>query len=391
MVNAAGNDVHSAQGKSINCPACIESGIAVANTTHGRYFGQTLQVSAKNYPVYPGDNHYSLASTEFRLASLNSIAPLADDGCTPFNSAIFEHALVMVDYRHMCTLEQVAQNVKSAGGGAVLVYQSGAFGMATIEPFVPLEGEYVIPVYGVSRETGLALFELAYTGKNIATLDATFKAHVEPQFVDMMHPFSSTGPNNNPAVLKPDLSAPGTHVLSALSPDIFSFGGLPLSTSRTSVKQDDVVFGLMTGTSMATPQAAGAVALLKQQHPDWSVGQIKSALTSTATDDIRLGVEKASPFWQGAGRINIDSALRAALGFEQVSFASGACIGGCSFSNKVSLNNTESVDSWSVNVKFENPLVEARLDGIDSFIKSEQIGQDGATFSLHADTSLATP
>lgn len=34
----------------------------------------------------------------------------------------------------------------------------------------------------------------------------------------------------------------------------------------------------MSGTSMATPQVAGAAAILKQQHPDWNGGQLKAAL-----------------------------------------------------------------------------------------------------------------
>jgi hypothetical protein len=63
--------------------------------------------------------------------------------------------------------------------------------------------------------------------------------------------------------MKPDVSAPGVNVVSSL----------PTSSST---------WGLLSGTSMATPHVAGAVALLLERHPTWTVAQVKSALEQTA-------------------------------------------------------------------------------------------------------------
>ncbi|KAH7560849.1 hypothetical protein JRO89_XS10G0125500 [Xanthoceras sorbifolium] len=79
--------------------------------------------------------------------------------------------------------------------------------------------------------------------------------------------FSSRGPNSiAPAILKPDIAAPGVNILAATSP-----------LSRLS----DNGYAMFSGTSMSTPHVSGIVALLKALHPNWSPAAIKSALVTT--------------------------------------------------------------------------------------------------------------
>src|SRR6185503_17184790 len=67
---------------------------------------------------------------------------------------------------------------------------------------------------------------------------------------------SSRGPSpaGNGDLLKPDIMAPGTNVLAATT--AFSAAGGE--------------YAFMSGTSMASPHIAGAAAVLKGRHPDWS-------------------------------------------------------------------------------------------------------------------------
>jgi subtilisin family serine protease len=112
---------------------------------------------------------------------------------------------------------------------------------------------------------------------------------------DVIASFSSAGPTPISLKLKPDVAAPGVGIVSAL-PD--NQGG---------------PWGPLEGTSMAAPQVAGGAALLKQQHPSWTVAQIKSALVQTA-DAVGDGHGKeVSVLREGGGLVNLPRALNPLL------------------------------------------------------------------------------
>ena len=98
--------------------------------------------------------------------------------------------------------------------------------------------------------------------------------------------FSSRGPSKfaSPDEMTPNVAAPGAGVVSAVP------GGR---------------FQRMSGTSMASPHVAGAVALLLQAAPQATHEQVVEALTKTAIDIDRPGPDNASGF----GRIDVPAAL----------------------------------------------------------------------------------
>lgn len=361
IVGSAGNTGGIDQG-SINCPGCIESGITVANTMHGRFFGHKVTIDQQSFVAVQGEVNQLSENLNLILHSYSEIGGNFSGACEyPFANPTFENALVLVDYRGNCGLETIANNVQLAGGKVALIYQSGVSDSQSRGPFIPYSLEYAIPVLGVSRASGLTLFDKADRGSLTASIEANTSRIIEPQFSDVMNNSSSAGPNTNPNVLKPDLAAPGTNILSASAPAVVAGPGPfdPFDPFPPTVPSDDApVFTMISGTSMSSPHVAGAVALLKQAHSDWSPQQIKSALTSTANNQIQSHGINASPFSVGAGRIQLDMAMNAKLTFDQVSYANSACIGRCYFENTLQ-NQAESEENWEVSVTLDHPMASA--------------------------------
>lgn len=103
-------------------------------------------------------------------------------------------------------------------------------------------------------------------------------------------PFSSRGPNLA-GVMKPDVTAPGVAVTSA---DANTTSG----------------YFAASGTSMATPFVAGAVALALDANPNLTPSDVKALVTGTARD---LGDPGADPDW-GHGLLDGYGLVSAALG-----------------------------------------------------------------------------
>jgi len=130
--------------------------------------------------------------------------------------------------------------------------------------------------------------------------------------------FSSVGPRYD-GVMKPDISAPGVSVISAMS----SFTDASFtSVDNVSFNNKVYHFAKMSGTSMASPMVAGVAALILEANPYLSARQVKEIIMLTARQDNLTGVipTEGSPVW-GAGKINAYAAVKLALqtlGFEKV-------------------------------------------------------------------------
>ncbi|MFF2774349.1 S8 family serine peptidase [Streptomyces sp. NPDC058052] len=128
---------------------------------------------------------------------------------------------------------------------------------------------------------------------------------------DRLAPFSGTGPRVGDGAVKPDVTAPGVGITAAAAP------GSAIDT-RPGTPHPAPGYLQIDGTSMATPHVAGAAAILKQRHPDWTAAELKGALTGSA-----VGGDGLTAFQQGTGRIQVDRALAGTVISEPVSLNFG--------------------------------------------------------------------
>ncbi len=100
--------------------------------------------------------------------------------------------------------------------------------------------------------------------------------------------FSSQGPRVGDDAVKPDLTAPGVAIVAARATG--THAGTPVGDYYTT----------LSGTSMATPYVAGAAAVLLQQYPQWTAGQVKADLMASAAPN-----PSATGYQQGAGQVDL--------------------------------------------------------------------------------------
>jgi subtilisin family serine protease len=168
---------------------------------------------------------------------------------------------------------------------------------------------------GNSGDLGLgAIDSPASASKAIAAASST-GGHGSVE-TDTASDFSSEGPAPYSLTFKPDVTAPGDEVASAMP------GG---------------TYATLSGTSMSAPHVAGAVALLEQRHPSWTPAQIKSALMTTGAPVTEQG--PASPLKQGGGRIDLPLADRPLLFTQPTALSFGLLKPGAKVTRTVTLTD----------------------------------------------------
>lgn len=269
----------------------------VAASTQVREFATTLTLTAGN-----GDT-LELMGTSITPGAgpapvvLAADAPYSDPLCDePAPAGLFEGVIVACER---------GVNARVEKGWNVL--QGGAVGMILYNPTLmdTVSDNHWLPTVQLADGTEFLEF---FTGHSdvVASFPAGEKRDGQ---ADVMAAFSSRGPGG--LVIKPDVTAPGVQILAGDSPvegDPVAGGGPGGET-----------FMAIGGTSMSAPHVAGAASLLRALHPDWTPGQIKSALMTTAHQSVVKEdlTTPADPFDYGAGRIDLTVAGKAGLTIDE--------------------------------------------------------------------------
>ena len=209
-------------------------------------------------------------------------------GCDPaeYTAAGVTGKLVVVA-RGTCARAARAIYGQQAGAAAVLMVNNVNSlppyeGEITSNPDTGEEFHVTIPFLGVSL-ADKSKFEAADGGT------ATFTSIFIPSPTYLaLGSFSSGGPRTGDSWLKPDITAPGVGIFSAG----VGTGNQPAINS---------------GTSMASPHAAGVAALVRQAHPTWTnTAQLRAAIENTADASL---VQSYNPRTAGAGLVQAPPAV----------------------------------------------------------------------------------
>ncbi len=131
---------------------------------------------------------------------------------------------------------------------------------------------------------------------------------------DQIATYSGRGPSRMDLILKPDIIAPGNKVISLgysnsyLMSTYAATNAIPATDYNPYMSGTAPTYFRMSGTSMAAPVVAGAVALMLQADPTLSPDTVKLRLMASASKWAAPG-GATDPCTYGAGYLNIPAAL----------------------------------------------------------------------------------
>lgn len=211
---------------------------------------------------------------------------LADAELSPELKAQVQGKIALIARGKVPFLEKI-QRAQAAGAIGVV--------MTTNDDGLPIvmggEGKADIPGVMITKKAGETL--RAQMASEPVTGNLKTSAKVEkPWLADTISEFSSRGPRSEDGLIKPEITSPGSNIISA--------------ASGTGDKAE-----ALSGTSMAGPHIAGVMALLKQKYPSLNPQELRSVLMGHAKIISDADKKTYSVSRQGAGRVQIEQSLKA--------------------------------------------------------------------------------
>ena len=263
---------------------------STAASTINRIIAHTVDVTSPTTPAelqdmaaVPGENVSIVAdiTEEIRYNAGNP------QGCNPGHPAGFFDDSIALVIRGACTFAEKVNNAAAAGADAVIVFNhvGGPPISMGSTPATP-------PSVMIDNGNGADLrdYIIANPGAEV-TINTATALIFNDNWENVVAGFSSRGPSQFEMLL-PTFIAPGVNTLAAgeAGPTDYYFS---------------------QGTSMSSPHAAGAGALLMALNPTWSPAQVRSALAMTANPNGLVkedGVTPADWFDIGSGLLDLTAA-----------------------------------------------------------------------------------
>ena len=297
VATSAGNS--GPEPGTIGGPASVPWLTSVGASSQRRTFISDMTLSGPDEPpIGLWGGSVTTGIENYNLVDADSVDGGTNGEClSPFPAGTFQanDAVLCNRYNFGVARTDRVANVAAGGGGAVIFHNVSA-----THPNMTPTDNHPLPTVHMLKDVGQPLKD--YVVANPGQITVSFTQGVARYAGEdlrvahnFMASFSSRGPDPVALdIIKPDVTAPGISILAGASP-----------IHAGSAAQGEY-FQAIIGTSMSSPHVAGIFALVKQAHPDWSPAVAKSALMTTAYQNIVKEdyVTPADPFDIGAGHVN---------------------------------------------------------------------------------------
>ncbi len=210
----------------------------------------------------------------------NTVDPIAADVQTAVKGKI-----ALIDRGSNSFVDKLNTAVKLGAIGAVVVNNQDA------NP-IPMggDGKVEIPAVMVTKAVGTSIKEALKNNVEVVFNFSPGKIISRDDLIDTITDFSSRGPRSIDSLIKPEITGPGSNVISA----------------KMGAGAEGVQF---SGTSMSGPHIAGVMTLLKQAFPTLTVAQLKAKVLNNSKIMMKGNVNIPVSL-QGAGRVQVDQAFK---------------------------------------------------------------------------------
>ena len=256
-----------------------------------------------------------------------------------------------------------------AGGAAGMILYNQSAAVTDLES----DSHYLPAIQTQFNSNSIANFVSSHTN----VLATWAQGTATPAQADVMASFSSRGPQGD--WIKPDVTAPGVQVLA----------GWTAQPDQTTADNGPpgLLFAAIAGTSMSSPHSAGVSALVKAAHPTWTPEEIKSALMTSAVQDVvkEDGVTPAGVFDDGAGSIRADRAVNPTLVFNET-YADFVAAGSDTL-HRIDLN-LASIDATTMSGSVTTHRTAINVSGANKTLDAQVVQPAGVTITVNNGRAL---